>query len=413
MKLPRANSRWLETGSLQRVFNALETAGGEVRVNGGAGRNSLMGMKVSDVDLSTTLVPADTMKALEAAGIKALPTGFDHGTVTAVADSTGYEITTLREDVETDGRHAVVAFGTDWEADAKRRDLTMNALYCSRDGEVFDPLGGLEDLKSKTVRFIGEAEERIREDYLRILRFFRFFAWYGGGRPDPDGLKACARLKDGLGQVAVERIWMEMRKLLSAPDPSRALLWMRTTGVLNIVLPESEKWGIDLIPALIGSEEKYRLAPDALLRLEAMVRPHGETVTLMARRLRLSNAETQRLQGWAMSGTPSADTTTDELTALLYAGDRQGIADALRLELARLHGKGDEQRDQARQVLALVRFEKKWKRPAFPLAGKDLLEKGHEAGPELGKLLGRLEREWISSGFALSKDELLTRAEEA
>ena len=413
MKLPRANSRWLETGSLQRVFNALETAGGEVRVNGGAVRNSLMGMKVSDVDLSTTLVPADTMTALEAAGIKALPTGFDHGTVTAVADSTGYEITTLREDVETDGRHAVVKFGTDWEADAKRRDLTMNALYCSRDGEVFDPLGGLEDLKSKTVRFIGEAEERIREDYLRILRFFRFFAWYGGGRPDPDGLKACARLKDGLGQVAVERIWVEMRKLLSAPDPSRALLWMRTTGVLNIVLPESEKWGIDLIPALIGSEEKYRFAPDALLRLEAMVRPHGETVTLMARRLRLSNAETQRLQGWAMSGTPSADTATDELAALLYAGDRQGIADALRLELARLHGKGEAQRDQARQVLALVRFEKKWERPAFPLAGKDLLAKGYDAGPELGKLLGRLEREWVSSGFALSKDELLKRAEEA
>jgi len=413
MKLPRANSRWLETGSLQRVFDALETAGGEVRVNGGAVRNSLMGMKVSDVDLSTTLVPADTMTALEAAGIKALPTGFDHGTVTAVADSTGYEITTLREDVETDGRHAVVKFGTDWEADAKRRDLTMNALYCSRDGEVFDPLGGLEDLKSKTVRFIGEAEERIREDYLRILRFFRFFAWYGGGRPDPDGLKACARLKDGLGQVAVERIWVEMRKLLSAPDPSRALLWMRTTGVLNIVLPESEKWGIDLIPALIGSEEKYRFAPDALLRLEAMVRPHGETVTLMARRLRLSNAETQRLQGWAMSGTPSADTATDELAALLYAGDRQGIADALRLELARLHGKGEAQRDQARQVLALVRFEKKWERPAFPLAGKDLLAKGYDAGPELGKLLGRLEREWVSSGFALSKDELLKRAEEA
>ena len=233
MKLSKHHSKWLFAPSLVKVFDAIESAGGEVRVNGGAVRNSLMGLAVDDIDLSTTLLPQETAKAVDVAGLKSVPTGIEHGTITVVSDKTGYEITTVREDIETDGRHAVVKFGSDWTKDAERRDLSINALYCDRQGEVFDPLNGLEDINSKTIRFIGEASDRIEEDYLRILRFFRFFAWYGEGRPDAAGLKACAKLKSGLESISAERIWMEFRKLLSAPDPSRALLWMRTTGVLT------------------------------------------------------------------------------------------------------------------------------------------------------------------------------------
>ena len=238
-KLQKKYSKWLSKASLQTVFDGLQAAGGEVRVNGGAVRNALMREAVRDVDLSTTLLPLETISALEKAGIRAVPTGLEHGTITGVIDGDAYEITTLREDIETSGRHAVVKFGLDWKKDALRRDFTMNAIYCDRNGVIYDPINGMDDLKSRTVRFIGAASERIEEDYLRILRFFRFFAWYGSGRPDAEGLTACARLKDGLSDISVERIWIELKKMLSAADPSRALLWMRTTGVLTLILPET------------------------------------------------------------------------------------------------------------------------------------------------------------------------------
>ena len=186
---------WLNEPQLQTLFDLLERDGGEVRVNGGAVRNSLMGKPVADVDIATTVLPDEVVKRLEDDGYKAVPTGINHGTVTAVIDGEPYEVTTLREDIETDGRHAVVKFGTSWQADAERRDLTMNGLYCDRNGSVFDYVGGYADIKNGTVRFIGEAETRIKEDALRILRFFRFFAWYGSGRPDAQGLKACSSQK--------------------------------------------------------------------------------------------------------------------------------------------------------------------------------------------------------------------------
>ena len=198
-------------------------------------------------------------------------------------------MTTLRRDVETDGRHAIVHFTTDWREDAARRDFTMNALYCDATGEVLDPLGGLADLRAGRVRFIGEAEDRIREDYLRILRFFRFFAWYGSGRPDAEGLKACARLKSGIATLSAERVWAELKRLLSAPDPTRALLWMRTTEVLQKVLPES--WGIDAVHRLVAAERAEGWAPDPLLRLEAILPPHRARIDALAERLRLSRAE--------------------------------------------------------------------------------------------------------------------------
>ncbi|RVC41275.1 CCA tRNA nucleotidyltransferase, partial [Mesorhizobium sp. M4B.F.Ca.ET.088.02.2.1] len=222
----------------------------------------------------------------EAAGFKTVPTGIEHGTVTAIAGGKTYEVTTLRADIETDGRRAKVSFGRDWKLDAERRDFTINALYAEADGNVVDLVGGIADIAARRLRFIGDAEARIREDYLRILRFFRFFAWYGDGRPDAEGLKACARLKDGLGQLSAERIWSELKKLLSAPDPSRALLWMRQAGVLTSVLPESEKWGIDAIHGLIRTEKDLGWAADPLLRLEAMVPPDAARMKTLAERLK-------------------------------------------------------------------------------------------------------------------------------
>ena len=330
----KGRADWLDDPALQRLLGVLSEGGEEARVAGGAVRNTLLGEPVGDIDIATTTLPGETVRRAEAAGFRAVPTGFDHGTVTVVANGVGHEVTTLRADVETHGRHATVAFGRDWTADAARRDFTINALYATASGEVIDLVGGLADLESRTLRFIGVAEDRIGEDYLRILRFFRFFAFYGRGRPDAAGLKACARLKDGLAKLSAERIWKELRRTLEAPDPSRALLWMRQTGVLTAILPESEKWGIDAIHGLMAAEASLGWAPDAMLRLEAIVPPQSERMEALATRLKLSNDDRQRLRDWAFA--PAADAAMSEarLAKALYRGPRQGIADRLLLALA-------------------------------------------------------------------------------
>ena len=215
---------WLKDKLLQRLLAVLAADGEAARVVGGAVRNTLLGQEVSDIDIATTCLPEETLRRATDAGFKVAPTGIDHGTITVIADGRPFEVTTLRADVETDGRHAEVAYGRDWQVDANRRDFTINALYVEAVGTIVDLVGGLADIESRTLRFIGDPEQRIREDYLRILRFFRFFAWYGKGRPESEGLKACARLKDGLTRLSSERIWSELKKLLAAPDPSRALL---------------------------------------------------------------------------------------------------------------------------------------------------------------------------------------------
>ncbi len=269
-----SDSKWLADEKLQTLLAALSTDGEEARIVGGAVRNTLLGQTVTDIDIATTTEPGETVRRARSAGFRTAPTGIDHGTVTVIADGRAWEVTTLRADVETDGRHASVTFGRDWRNDAERRDFTINALYARADGEIVDLVGGLPDLENRTLRFIGDADTRITEDYLRILRFFRFFAWYGRGRPDAAGLKACARHRDGLERLSAERVWAELKKLLSAPDPSRALLWMRQTGVLTKILPESEKWGIDTIGPLIEAEQTLGWQPDPLLRLAAIIPPY-------------------------------------------------------------------------------------------------------------------------------------------
>ena len=320
-----AQADWFKAPALQTVLALLNAEGGEGRVAGGAVRDSLMDLPVGDIDIATTLLPQEVTQRAEAAGIKVVPTGFEHGTVTLVVDGQPFEVTTLRIDVNTDGRHAEVAFGTDWSADAHRRDLTMNGLYADVNGQVIDLVGGIADIESRSVRFIGEADQRIQEDYLRIMRFFRFFAWYGRGRPDADGLRACARLRSGLDQLSAERVWSELKRLFAAPDPSRALLWMRQAGVLSLVLPESEKWGIDAIFGLIRSEDALEWEPDALLRVMAVVPSDADRLKGMAERLRLSNAESRRLLNWAAQDVVPDTATDSQLRRQLYHGDAQGI----------------------------------------------------------------------------------------
>jgi len=406
------DAEFLSDPELKRVFAALDGNGEEVRIVGGAVRNALLGLPVADIDLATTSLPAETARRAEAAGLKAVNTGAEHGTITVVAGGRGFEVTTLRSDVETDGRRARVAFGRDWQRDAERRDFTINGLYARPDGTVIDPVGGLADIGTRTIRFIGDAETRIREDYLRILRFFRFFAWYGSGRPDADGLRACARLKEGISGLSAERQWAELKKLLAAPDSARALLWMRQAGVLTAVLPESEKWGIDAIHGLVRAEADLSWTPDPLLRLVAILPPDGERLASLATRLRFSRVEAERLAAYSAAPAASAKTSDAALAELLYREGVDGPRDRVRLALAaaRERAQGDTGAlTDAASYLRQSAFIERWQRPVFPIRGADLAESGF-SGPELGRLLKALEAEWIASSFTLGRDALLARA---
>lgn len=405
-----AHEAWFRDQGLQRVLAVLNGDGGEARIVGGAIRNSLMGIPVSDMDIATTLLPEVVMERAEAAGIKCVPTGLKHGTVTLVVDGDPFEVTTLRLDVETHGRHATVEFTDDWKADAERRDLTINALYADKDGLVHDYVGGLADIKTATIRFIGDASERIAEDYLRVLRFFRFFAFYGGGRPDADGLRASAAARKKLGALSAERVWAEMKKLLSAPDPFRALLWMRTSGVLGEILPETEKWGIDTIPALVRAEGKFGWSADPLLRLAAIVPPVPDRLNAMAERLKMSIAERRFLQMMSTYPDIPDSLSTIQFGKMLYAHGAGGAVAKLKLAIASAVGKGDDDLEALRRLGALRKLldmAETWERPVFPVKGADLVAKGFKPGPEMGSVLSKLEAQWVESNFERTKAELI------
>lgn len=405
---------WLRDEALQALLAALSEDGEEARIAGGAIRNALLGEAAGDIDIATTNLPDETIARAGKAGFKAIPTGYEHGTITVVAAGVPHEVTTLRADVETDGRRARVLFGRDWKQDAERRDFTMNALYAMADGTVVDLVGGLADIETRTLRFIGHPEDRIREDYLRILRFFRFFARYGAGRPDSEGLKACARLKDGLDGLSAERVWSELKKLLEAADPSRALLWMRQSGVLTRILPESEKWGIDAVHGLVAAERDLGWSPDYLLRLASIVPPDPVRVGAMALRLKTANAERDRLVGWAAAPAIAPTMAEGDLAKLAYRAGRGGIADRLALSLAGARARAaadDKALVEAGGYVRLRRFLDGWTAPKFPLAGADLIAIGVPAGPKMGNLLRDLEEAWIDAGFTPDRAGLLERAQ--
>jgi poly(A) polymerase len=384
-----SSASWLRAPALQRILAAIAVRGGEARVAGGAVRNALMGEEVTEVDLATTLSPEQVTGACTAAGMSVHPTGIEHGTVTVVADHHPYEVTTLRHDVETDGRRARVAFTDDWEADAMRRDFTMNALYCDARGRVHDPVGGYRDILARRVVFVGDAGQRIREDYLRILRFFRFHARYGEGAPDEAGLAATVRHREGLDALSAERVRQEMFKLMAARGAVPTLRLMAEHGILGHLLPYTEDWRV-----------LERLPPDPLLRLAVLARD----APAMKERWRLSNHEGRRLEAIASLSPPSPALRDLEQKIVLYQIGIEAWEDLVRIAWARSAAPLDD-----RVWQHLLALPERWAIPVLPVSGGDLLAAGMNPGPEIGATLRRLEDWWVASGFASGKQELLKR----
>ncbi|NIJ49587.1 CCA tRNA nucleotidyltransferase [Rhizomicrobium electricum] len=364
---------------------------GEARFVGGVVRNALLGKPVSDIDVATPHPPEKVRALLEAAGLKAVPTGIEHGTITAVVNGKPFEVTTLRRDVETDGRRAVVAFTTDWAEDAQRRDFTMNALYADRDGEVYDHVGGVADLEAGRVRFVGDPAARIREDYLRILRLFRFHAWYGQGGLDVDALVAVEQEKAGLAKLSGERIAKEMLKLLEAANPVAVLVAMGETGVLAEVLPGAPD--IMRLKRLAAADASAALPPDGVLRLAALLPRDKAVAQAVAKRWKLSNAHTDRLTDLAEAGeTVTPYLSTHDVAKLLYKLGPERFRDRVRLAWA----EAPQAFVQWRTFLASAN---EWQRPVFPLSGDDVMAAGVVKGRAVGQVLSEVESWWIENGF--------------
>lgn len=380
---------WPET---EAVLAALEAEGGHARFVGGCVRDALLGVASGDIDIATDLLPGAVIQGLERAGIKAVPTGLDHGTVTAVCGDRAFEITSLRRDLVTFGRHAEVAFTHDWELDAARRDFTFNALYLDPKGELIDPVGGLADLALGCVRFIGSADDRIREDRLRVLRYFRFHARFGRGEADAHALDACRKSAGELGALSAERVQKEMLLLLATPDPVPALHLMAETGVLAAVTEET--CDIERASRLIARYPES----DALLRFAALLGGDREAVLRVAARLRFSNHQKERLA--LMCGGELREGMSEKARrALLYQIGAQGFIDQTLL-LASVDG-------AAFDAASYLDAAACWVRPEFPVSGHDLLARGMAPGAELGALLHGLEARWIASDFRLTRAELL------
>ncbi len=383
---------WLTRADTAAVMAALIATGGAdaARFVGGCIRNTLTGHPVDDIDIATRLTPDEVIAALKAAGLKSVATGVEHGTVTAIAKGRPFEITTLRRDVETDGRRAVVAFTQDWNEDAQRRDFRLNALYADLSGTLFDPTGeGIADARAGRIVFVGDAAMRVREDYLRILRFFRFFAWYGDGAPDAAAVEACTALKSGLEGLAAERVSKELFKLLAAPDPKASVALMRQTGVLAAILPGADD--LSVFEAMIA------ISPDPLLRLAALA-PRDAAATASA--LRLSNAQRDRL----IAATADEIAPMDARAArrALYAIGAQAFADQVRLAWA--SGRGG-QTDWA----PLLSLADGWSRPVLPVTGADATAAGIAPGPAMGAALRGVEAWWVDEDFAPDRAAALKR----
>jgi len=389
VKLDPKQQAWMTAPETAAVMGAL----GEARFVGGAVRNALLGREVADIDIATPLVPGDVIARLEAAGLKAAPTGIEHGTITAIAKGKPFEITTLRRDVATDGRHAVVAFSTDWKEDAARRDFTLNALYADREGNVFDYFGGIEDLKAGRVRFVGDAGQRIREDYLRILRLFRFHAWYGKGEVDAAAVKAAAAEKQGLAKLSGERVRAELLKLLAAENPIPMLRTMAAASILSEVLPGA--LSMPRLERLAEIDAANFFAPDALLRLAALLPGDAATAHTTADRLKLSNAERDRLADIAGA--------TEKIVS--YLSIREVRKFLYRLGIARfkdrvfLRWAEDTKASNAIQWRALLAMADAWTRPKFPLTGREVMAAGVPEGPLVGQILSEVEEWWVDSDF--------------
>lgn len=390
---PPTAAHLLGDPALKRIFAALDHGADETRLVGGAVRDALLGRPVHEIDLATTLPPEAVVERATAAGLRCVPTGFAHGTVTLVVDGRGFEVTSLREDVETDGRHAKVRFGRDFAADAARRDFTINAIYLGRDGRLYDHVGGLADLAARKVRFIGDPVSRIREDYLRILRFFRFAAAYGEGPLDAAGLLAALRERDGLARLSRERIFAELRKLLVARRAVEVVAVMSEAGLFGPLVASVPN------PARLGRLAAIEAAavPDPILRLAALCLRIPEDAARLRERLRLSKAEHRRLETAAevviaLHGR-EAPPDASELTGLLYRFGRQATRDALALTAAAARAPVTAAWEAARSIACDAAV------PRLAVSGADVVACGVRSGPAVGIVLGEVEARWAAAGF--------------
>jgi poly(A) polymerase len=408
-----AGAPFMKNARLQRVLSLLNADGEEARAIGGAVRNALLGEKIADVDVTTTALPDVVCQRAKAAGIRVIPTGIDHGTVTLLVEGEAFEVTTLREDVETDGRRAVVRFGRDFEADALRRDFTMNALSVDADGTVHDYCGGLEDIGLRRVRFIGDPAQRIREDYLRILRLFRFHAAYGVGGLEADARDAAIALRGGLEQLSRERVRTELLKLLVARGAADAVVEMQDAGILTSLLH-----GVaspQRLNRLAQIETCEQIAPDVVMRLMALAVETREDAARLRDRLRLSNNEETRI-AQAMSAVDAIRAiprrrgapTPAELYRLLFLFGRRAALDGTTY----VHAASRDTVDDARWRSARL-FLTDTPEPRLPFTGADLVQRGLRAGPAIGAILKHLQASWIRAGFPREPDVLARLLDES
>jgi poly(A) polymerase len=401
-----ANAPWLASGPTARVLKLLDGNGEEARVVGGAVRNALLNIPIGDIDIATTAVPAEVIRRAKAAGIKSVPTGIEHGTVTLVVEAHPIEVTTLREDTETFGRKAKVAFGRDWVGDAHRRDFTINALSVGADGIVHDYTGGLEDIAARRVRFIGDPSQRIEEDYLRILRFFRFHAAFGAGELDRPGYLACIAARGGLATLSAERLRAETLKLLVTDGALGSVTAMIDGGLLLPVFGGIAYGGT--LAAMMAAERKLGVGPDAIRRLGALGVAVTEDARRLVTRLRLSNAEAKRLDSmghrwWRLAG-------MDEPRARrrLYRLGEEAYRDRLMLAWARAGSNADP---KPWRELALL--PERWRPPKFPLKAADFIARGIAEGPILGQVITLAEDAWLAADFPLDGETIAAIADQA
>ncbi len=389
---------WLDEPSTRVVLDAFSAGGVEARFVGGAVRDALLGRPSDDIDIAVAAQPERVVELLEKHRVKVVPTGLAHGTVTAVVPPRHFEITTLRRDVETYGRHARVAFDADWAEDAARRDFTINAIFLAADGAIHDPVGGLADLEAGRVRFVGDPATRIGEDVLRLLRYYRFEARFGGGAGDLPARAACRAAAALLPTLSAERVAQELLKLLGAPDPARALRMMAQDGVLAVALPEARR--LDRLPRLVAIEP----APDPLRRLAALVDVDEAGAAALAERLRLSNARRDRLRGlappWPRELGPGGDPAAQRRA--LYRLGAERCRDLVLLLAA-------EGQVGAEQLAGFLDLASGWSPPAFPLSGHDVTALGIAPGPRVGALLDAVEHWWEAGDFAADRARCLAR----
>jgi poly(A) polymerase len=404
-----SDAAWLKDGAVARLLALLNRDGEEARAVGGAVRNHLMKLPVSEIDVATTAEPREVIRRAEVAGFKVAPTGIEHGTVTVVVDGRPFEVTTLRVDVETYGRKAKVVFGRDWTRDAERRDFTINALSAAPNGKVFDYVGGLADISAHKVRFIGAPEQRIAEDYLRILRFFRFHAYYGEGAPDAAGLHACIGARAGLDMLSRERVRMELLKLLLAPHAAPTLAVMAECGILVAVLS-----GVAYLASFentVKIEAAIGIEPDATRRLGALGSYVMEDAERLSQRLRLSTAEVERLlrleYWWRIK--PAAG--EHAARTLLYLLGPASFTDRVLVAWSRSDaGAADKSWHE------LATLPQRWTAPRFPLKATDFVGRGVPKSPAMGAALRTAEQAWIDADFPMDRtaiDALADRAASA